>query len=428
MSFGSAVYSPGTNHTVQVSKWFRLALFNFLLAASIGVLLRFAFVDELKWLNYKAFQNAHSHLALLGWGYLALFALLLSAFAEPDVITKKKYRVLYAVSAVTILLISAGFAVLSNKLIPDFLLVILSFLIFAFAYNFIKDTKARNAGKVSYQFACVALVFLCLSFIGTYVLIPSLIVSGAKKILLYYLSSQFFLHFQYNGWFTFAVLALLLRLAEEKKVPLDQQKNRRTLYILSFAALLTFFLSLFWGDQKRTGLLAIASSGGILQLGVIIGYSKYFYGIYKAVTAKLNKKFRLLIVISLTCFLLKILMQVIIIVPFIATLAFTIRNYVIAYIHLVFIGMVSLFLFAWAVEHGFLTIVRTVRVGIYSLVTGFILVELVLFVQGTLLWMGMGFISFYYPLLFLVSVLLPLGLLIITIKNLKYLPFNNQLQ
>jgi hypothetical protein len=114
--------------------------------------------------------------------------------------------------------------------------------------------------------------------------------------------------------------------------------------------------------------------------------------------------------------------------PFIATLAFTIRNYVIAYLHLVFIGFISLFLFVWAIEYGYLTLARTIRVGVISFVAGFILVELVLFVQGTLLWIGKGFIAFYYPLLFLISILLPLGLLIITLKNLKYLPFKNQLQ
>jgi hypothetical protein len=258
-------------------------------------------------------------------------------------------------------------------------------------------------------------------------MIPALLVSGTKKILLYYLSSQFFLHFQYNGWFTFSVLSLLLRLAEERQVYLDQGKNKITLFVMTTAVILTFFISLFWGDQTKSWLLGIASLGGILQLGIIIIYRKYFYGIFKKVTQKLNKQFRILIIVSLACFILKLVMQAIIIVPFIATLAFTIRNYVIAYIHLVFIGMVSLFIFAWAVEHGFITIARTVRVGVNSLVTGFVLVELILFVQGTMLWMGKGFLSFYYPLLFIASVLLPLGLLIITIKNLKYLPFKNQL-
>jgi hypothetical protein len=133
------------------------------------------------------------------------------------------------------------------------------------------------------------------------------------------------------------------------------------------------------------------------------------------------------VTISVMCFILKVLMQVVVIVPFVAILAFTIRNYVMAYFHLVFIGMVSLFILAWAIEHRILSVARIVQIGLYALVTGFIIVEFALFIQGTMLWMGEGFLSFYYPLMFIASVLLPIGLLIITIRNLKYLPIGKEL-
>jgi len=47
------------------------------------------------------------------------------------------------------------------------------------------------------------------------------------------------------------------------------------------------------------------------------------------------------------------------------------------------------------------------------LVLGFVLSECLLFLQGTMLWWGIGFLPQYYELLFGCSLLLPLGILLI---------------
>jgi hypothetical protein len=411
-----------------ITRWLKIALFCFLIAASIGVLLRFAFVNEVKWLDYKAFQAAHSNLALLGWGFLGFFSLLLGIYGTGPVIEKRIYKGIFWSSFILIALSSIAFVMIKSKLIPNIIISAISINALIFAVTFWKDTHLQNKDRISYRFAIMALVFLCISFLGSYMAVIAILASGAKKILLYYLSTQFFLHFQYNGWFTFGLLGLLFRFCETKGVPLNEQKNRNIFYGLTAGVFITFFISLFWGDQNKLWLLFIAAIGGLFQAFPIVIYHKYIFSTVKDILGHLSKPLKVLITISLICFLLKLLLQLIIMIPFIATLAFTIRNYVIAYIHLVFIGMTSLFLFAWAVQHAYLTFSKTVQVGIYSLVIGFILVELVLFIQGTMFWMGKGFLSFYYPLLFLVSVLLPLGLLFITIRNLKYLPFKKQLQ
>ena len=61
-------------------KWIVIALLNMLIAVSIGALLRFAYVEEISWLAFKNFLHAHSHAAMLGWVYLALFTFLISTF------------------------------------------------------------------------------------------------------------------------------------------------------------------------------------------------------------------------------------------------------------------------------------------------------------------------------------------------------------
>ena len=49
------------------------------------------------------------------------------------------------------------------------------------------------------------------------------------------------------------------------------------------------------------------------------------------------------------------------------------------------------------------------------LVIGFIMTEIILFGQGTLLWAGLGYVSAYYEIIFGASILLPLGILIATL-------------
>ncbi|MEZ4932236.1 MAG: hypothetical protein R2788_08975, partial [Saprospiraceae bacterium] len=65
------------NHQSPTKTWLRIALLNFLLAAIMGALMRFAFVEEVRWMEYRFMVHGHSHTAMLGWIYLALYALLI---------------------------------------------------------------------------------------------------------------------------------------------------------------------------------------------------------------------------------------------------------------------------------------------------------------------------------------------------------------
>jgi len=100
-------------------------------------------------------------------------------------------------------------------------------------------------------------------------------------------------------------------------------------------------------------------------------------------------------------------------VPFVAEAAYTIRNYVIGFIHLVLLGVISAFLFSLAYQGGILDRKASlVRIGIVTFVCGILLSELLLFLQGTLLWGAMGFLPFYYEILFAFSALMPFGILL----------------
>jgi hypothetical protein len=402
----------------DVSRWFKIALLNFLLAATFGALMRFAFVNELKWFNYKSFQNGHVNLALLGWAYQALCAFLIGAFL-PSGCSAKKYKILFAINQVIIAAIVVNYLLSLGPIAGHVLTLLFSFCAFVFIFLVTIDTRASaHASSAEFLFLKIALMLLAFSFAGVYTMLTSLLVSGEKKILLYYIGSQFFLHFQYNGWLTFGVFALFVKLARDKKVLLNDTRIKKLAWVMACGVLLTFFLSLYWGNQTKYFLLLIASFGGLLQLSAFIFNWKYLRQLFREVYGKLDSWYRMLILISSICFLLKLIMQIIVVHPQIASLAFTIHNYVIAFIHLVFIGFISMFLFGWAFQKNYITLNAAVRLGIFSLVTGFILVELFLFIQGTMLWMGKGFMDSYYLIIFIATILLPIGLLIIAFKAL----------
>lgn len=401
----------------SINKWFRLAMFNFLVAATIGALLRYAFVDEIKWLNYKSFQNTHSTMALLGWAYLGFFSLLMVFFGTEKTKDSKFITALFWISEVLILLTAISHIISDNKIVPMIMEGAFSIAALIFVFQFISKTIQEHSGKTSYRFALGGLLFLSLSFIGIYIMIPALIVSGAKKILLYYLGSQFFLHFHYNGWFTFTALSILFKLMEDKKIMPDPKATTLIFYTLLTAVFLTWFISIYWGNQNNLWPLLIASVGGIMQIAIIIMHRYHIADLLHQLRINSGKITGVLVSIALTCLLIKFIMQLIILVPFIANLAFTIRNYVIAYIHLVFIGFISVFMFAAALEKKIINTGDTLYAGIMAFITGFILVELLLIIQGTLLWMGRGFIPFYHLVLFALTLFLPIGLLIIFIKK-----------
>ena len=53
-------------------RWFNIALLNFGIAALIGCVLRAIYIWEIPFIRFKPLLNAHSHVAMLGWAFIAL--------------------------------------------------------------------------------------------------------------------------------------------------------------------------------------------------------------------------------------------------------------------------------------------------------------------------------------------------------------------
>ena len=76
-------------------------LLNFFIAATLGLLLRYAFVGNLGF-NYRFLTHAHSHIAMLGWVYLMLYTCIVHYFV-PNGQNKTFYNRLFWITQIAVI-------------------------------------------------------------------------------------------------------------------------------------------------------------------------------------------------------------------------------------------------------------------------------------------------------------------------------------
>jgi hypothetical protein len=161
------------------------------------------------------------------------------------------------------------------------------------------------------------------------------------------------LHFQYNGFFFFGILGLFFGLFENKKIHFSISQAKTCGVIFALTCVPAYLLSTLWA---KPGLLinSIAALAAVVQcigLGILLRLVKGH-----ATKIRTNFQSSSLILLSLvgSALALKLLLQLISAFPFAAQMAYEIRPIVIAYLHLVLVGAITAFLFAWYLEHGFI--------------------------------------------------------------------------
>lgn len=404
--------------------WFKIALFNFLIAACIGALLRFAFVEEVTWLTFKYWLHGHSHVAMLGWVYLGLYALLIHVFLPEDKQRSAFYNIVFWLTQLSVIGMMVAFPMqgyASFSIAFSSLHILLSYL---FVWRFWRDVSLRSqvvgvrseesggrsqvVGVFAVRFVRAALLFMVLSTVAIWA-IPIIVASGQAGSALYYGAVQFFLHFQFNGWFIFAVLALFLKLLEQHNHSMPSKLMKVFFLLLVISCFLTFALAVTWSTPLPF-LFLINSIGVSIQLAAVIVFILLVKKTWKHLAVKLEYWVRVLMGIAFASFVLKILIQTAVVIPYIATIGYTIRNFTIGFIHLMLLGMITCFLLAYGAHHKFLNFNTTkMKIALLLFLIGFGLSEAILFLQGTMFWGAMGFMPYYYELLFGVSLLLPLG-------------------
>ncbi|WP_340154141.1 hypothetical protein [uncultured Winogradskyella sp.] len=375
-----------------------ICLINFLIAALMGLALRFSSLEAIG-LNYRFLTHAHSHVAMLGWVYLMLYTLFVHYFIpeKPKVFNRLFWVTEFAVVGMMLSFPFQGYAAISISFSTLHI-----FCSYYFAYLIFKHHKTNSV--VSEKLLKTALIFMVVSTIGVWCLGPAVATLGQASAF-YQIAIQFFLHFQFNGWFLIAVVAVFFHLLKVE----DSKQFRHFFTLLIVSMVLTFALPIQWFLPHQS-LLFINGLGVLLQVVMLYKFIQLLKPKLEVLMTNAHKLMKHMFMFALVCFVLKVVFQSLSILPEFSAVVYEHRNFVIGFIHLLMLGVISGFLFAFILKSGLVTNSKSLTVGIYSFVLGFLLTEILLLIQGIMFFYGIGILPNYYLLLFLFSVFLPLGI------------------
>ncbi len=358
--------------------WIVICLLNFALAAAMGVLLRFSLLAPLG-LNYEFLLHAHSHTAILGWVYMALFCSIVSVFLPDEKRRDKAYDILFWTSQTAVVGMMVSFPIQGYALFSIFFSSLHLLAIYAFVWKVWRDLPLVNAPAI--VLLKPALGFLVFSTFGLWILAP--LMAFGHKGAWYESSIQFFLYFQFNGWFIFSALALFVKRFESRWGSQQQKTLKTGVALLSIGTLLGVALPFSWFFSNRF-LFYLSSAGVLLQFAGAVWLVRSWMtsGQTKISISKTEKA---LLVCFLVCFALKSVFQLGVLWESITGAVHWIRAIAIGVIHLVGLGIVNAAVLAFFVRRGHLPKRGGwTKLGTQLFLLGFLITEVLLFAQGYL--------------------------------------------
>lgn len=404
-----------------------LSLFNFLIVGLFGLLMRAKLVFPIVWFDQGFLMHAHSHFAFSAWVSQTLMLLMAKEVLQlkQNDSLPSKYQSVLLLNLFTSIGMLIGFTLSGYSVIS----IIFSFLIVLISYGFVffmwRDLSRTQTPPVVKSIFQGALFFNIFSSLGTYGL-AVLKATHSTDPLKQLASISFYLHFQYNGWFIMACLGLLLLWLYRK----DSQEmlSRTTSKILLFSIIPTYLLSILWWKEMPIWLYSILVIAVLVQL---IIWAQLLYNLKNSlyVKSRLPRRGMLsfLWYFVLIAFLFKLFLQILSVVPALSTYTYSFRPIVIAYLHLVLLAIISLYLLAYSLSTFLLAGNKLTNRAILFLMIGVFLNELFLAIQGS-----EGLFKFHFKYankgLFYISALLVFSMILLFIGQfLKPTALNDRL-
>jgi len=366
-------------HAASDQRTARIILASLIFVALLGTIMRYKIGFSLPVFHQKFLQEAHSHFAFAGWlSQILLFLLVRMLRRELPVIPEKFYRRIL----VAHLLIAYGMLIsfwIQGYGTISIILATASVLVFViFALRALRDLWRLDPRHPARAWWIGALVLGLISYGGTFMLTRMMVIGDVDQRL-YLGSIYYYLHFQYNGWFLFACLGLVM---DSLRPGIQTPDRQKLIFWLFFGSSLpAFFLSTLWATLPGWLYIlvivsAAAQAGGWLLLASDLWKSR------KHAWPGLTGLPAWLILIAAAALSIKLVLQLGSTIPEVSQLAFSFRNIVIAYLHLVLLLMLTVFLLGYLISIRLITLTPPGRIGIIVFVAGAILNELVLTLQG----------------------------------------------
>lgn len=363
----------------NITFWLRFSVLNFLLVSVLGVLMRYKIAFSLPIVDQKHVQEAHSHFAFYGWITQIIYVFIIKYLAGilPEKQLKKYYilLVINSVSAFVMIpsFIYSGYYWLSIAASTGALLT-------SFVFFFFLVRDLRDKSDLVKPWFIGGLFFAVISSAGVFML-SYMMMSGNVTQMLYLGSSYYYLHFQYNGFFLFSCIGLLIHSLKNIGAEILVKENKMIFWLMFLGCLVGFGLSVLYMKLPLWIIISVIIASIIQTIGAVKIYQmvKRNWG---HVVVHFSALQRFVLMYVGFAFFMKTLLQLGSNVPALSQFAFGFRNVVIAYLHLILLMCISVFLVNQILATNVFKITKPVTTGLKLLLLGIFLNEAVLGLMG----------------------------------------------
>lgn len=392
-------------------KWTYASCIFLIVAMCIGTLLRFSFISIAFEFDYKYVLHTHSHIILLGWVFNAICALIYHYYKSD--LNPTYSLVLFVLFQVTIVGMLLSFPVQGYALYS----IIFSTSHIFVSYFFIGHVlaKLKTKSSIAERFIKLSFFYFIISTFGPFALgyIQS---RGMTDSPLYNLSIYYYLHFLYNGFFILALIGLVLKSINPSVLAKHQKDALRSYYFIGYSVFPAYALSAFCA-YRLDWIYGLGILSGITQLIGFFFLVKFFLGVYRSDSSWLKPEIKLFLLPALIGLGIKSILQLFSAFPFLSDVICNNHNLIIAYLHLIFIGILTLALIGLLKINELISINKTLdKVGLGLVLFGFLFSEIVLVYPSLSMWFGLPLLLNYYYLLFAFSCLILVGTIVLTIR------------
>lgn len=380
----------------------------------MGVVMRlYPVIESLKFVNYKFLQHAHSHVALLGWVYIGVVTMIYHVFLKNSG-KGKLYKRIFLMTNISVIGMMIAFPIQGYALVSITFSTLFLFASYWFAWFAMKYIPEEFKSRFSWKLIRTSLWYLVISSIGPWGIGAVMSTLGPESI--WYKSSiYFYLHFQYNAWFIMALLGLLFFVLEERGIRLNVSLLKSFYSLLNLGVILSLFLSVLW--FKPPLIFYILGAIGAVAQGLA------FYELYllwkpyiPLVRRKISLHSRLLLRLAACLMGFKLYMQLMSAIPYYADLAYKLKDFVIGYLHLVFLGIIIPLMLV-LLKH--FKLIRWTKGFLYLFYVTFAITEILIFYKAFALWLKFPLTLEYYHILAYFSCLFPIAVGILLINNIS---------
>ncbi|MHA8059591.1 hypothetical protein [Aquirufa nivalisilvae] len=387
--------------------WLQVALFNLAVVAILGVLLRYKIAFSFPLIHQKHLLHGHSHFAFSAWVGQMIMTLLGYTLKERNLDHGRfEFTSLLAWNTIVAFLMLFAFVYQGYGPISIFfstLSTAINFLYCFRVWSFLHQSPSHSTGD---YYIKASIIFNVLSSLGT-IFLAYLMSNKINHPEKYLASVYYYLHFQYNGYFLFSCLGLFAYFLDQ--IGVNVAHSRRVFWLFAGSLAPAYLLSIMWAKLPLLVYVLLVGAASIQFLA-------WFYWLYQVSKVRSQIKQGIPAIVSFLWILvalaasLKFILQLLSIIPSLSEYAFGFRPVVIAYLHLVLLGVVSLFLLGFALWKEYIHFNGMLKLALGIFIGGVFFNEFILMLQG-MSFLNLVQIPFSNETLFGIAIMMFLGAL-----------------